>query len=103
MKKLGCDSLAEPLPDTRRGRFGSGSPAQGEGLRKRFEGSSLGTIKSMVASGLGVTVVPPLGVPARSQPCSAKPTAAVRRSKASSLGTRLAPSAAAPSRSASSI
>jgi len=34
-----------------------------EGIRKSFEGSSLETIKHMVASGMGVTVVPQLSVP----------------------------------------
>ena len=34
-----------------------------EGIRKSFEGSSLETIKFMVAAGLGVTLVPRLGVP----------------------------------------
>jgi LysR family transcriptional regulator, hydrogen peroxide-inducible genes activator len=34
-----------------------------EGIRKSFEGSSLETIKHMVAAGMGVTLVPRLGVP----------------------------------------
>jgi len=34
-----------------------------EGIRRSFEGSSLETIKHMVASGMGVTVVPALSVP----------------------------------------
>ena len=34
-----------------------------EGIRKSFEGSSLETIKHMVASGMGVTLVPRLSVP----------------------------------------
>ena len=34
-----------------------------EGIRKSFEGSSLETIKHMVAAGMGVTVVPRLSVP----------------------------------------
>ncbi|HET7525614.1 MAG TPA: LysR substrate-binding domain-containing protein [Burkholderiaceae bacterium] len=34
-----------------------------EGMRKSFEGSSLETIKHMVASGMGITVVPILSVP----------------------------------------
>ncbi len=37
-----------------------------EGIRKSFEGSSLETIKYMVASGMGVTVVPRLSVPTES-------------------------------------
>ena len=39
-----------------------------DGIRKSFEGSSLETIKHMVASGMGVTVVPRLSVPAEAQP-----------------------------------
>ena len=39
-----------------------------EGMRKSFEGSSLETIKYMVASGMGVTVVPKLSVPKDPQP-----------------------------------
>ncbi|MBU6257591.1 MAG: hydrogen peroxide-inducible genes activator [Burkholderiales bacterium] len=38
--------------------------SQAEGIQKSFEGSSLETIKYMVASGMGVTVVPQLSVPA---------------------------------------
>ncbi len=38
-----------------------------EGIRKSFEGSSLETIKHMVASGMGVTVVPQLSVPKEAQ------------------------------------
>ena len=37
-----------------------------EGIRKSFEGSSLETIKHMVASGMGITVVPKLSVPKES-------------------------------------
>ena len=36
-----------------------------EGIRKSFEGSSLETIKHMVAAGMGVTLVPRLAVPAQ--------------------------------------
>ena len=39
-----------------------------EGIRKSFEGSSLETIKYMVASGMGLTVVPQLSVPKGLQP-----------------------------------
>lgn len=39
-----------------------------EGIKKSFEGSSLETIKHMVASGMGVTVVPRLSVPVELQP-----------------------------------
>lgn len=34
-----------------------------EGIRRTFEGSSLETIKYMVAAGMGVTLVPRLSVP----------------------------------------
>ena len=40
-------------------RFSSSS----DGIRKSFEGSSLETIKHMVAAGMGITLVPRLGVP----------------------------------------
>ena len=40
---------------------------EAEGIRKSFEGSSLETIKHMVASGMGITVVPQLSVPAEPQ------------------------------------
>ena len=42
--------------------------SQTDGIRKTFEGSSLETIKHMVASGMGVTVVPQLSVPQGAQP-----------------------------------
>lgn len=38
--------------------------SEAEGIRKNFEGSSLETIKHMVAAGMGVTLVPRLSVPA---------------------------------------
>jgi LysR family hydrogen peroxide-inducible transcriptional activator len=37
--------------------------SQTEGIRKTFEGSSLETIKHMVAAGMGVTLVPRMSVP----------------------------------------
>ncbi len=42
----------------------AGFASSGEGIRKSFEGSSLETIKHMVAAGMGVTLVPRLSVPA---------------------------------------
>jgi len=42
-------------------------PGDADGIRKTFEGSSLETIKYMVASGMGVTVVPQLSVPDEEQ------------------------------------
>lgn len=49
-----------------------------EGIRKSFEGSSLETIKHMVAAGMGVTLVPRLSVPASAlapQAKTVRPTA----------------------------
>ena len=43
----------------------AGFSSNAEGIRKSFEGSSLETIKYMVAAGMGVTVVPQLSVPAK--------------------------------------
>jgi LysR family hydrogen peroxide-inducible transcriptional activator len=57
------DHVLEVCPEY--ARF-AGSDA--EGIRKSFEGSSLETIKYMVASGMGVTVVPQLSVPKELQP-----------------------------------
>jgi LysR family transcriptional regulator, hydrogen peroxide-inducible genes activator len=51
------DHVLEVCPEF--ARFASNA----EGIRKSFEGSSLETIKHMVAAGMGVTVVPQLSVP----------------------------------------
>jgi LysR family transcriptional regulator, hydrogen peroxide-inducible genes activator len=51
------DQVLEVCPEF--ARFASDA----DGIRKSFEGSSLETIKHMVASGMGVTVVPWLSVP----------------------------------------
>jgi len=51
------DHVLEVCPEF--ARFASDA----DGIRKSFEGSSLETIKYMVASGMGVTVVPRLSVP----------------------------------------
>jgi len=51
------DHVLEVCPEF--ARFASDA----DGIRKSFEGSSLETIKHMVASGMGVTVVPMLSVP----------------------------------------
>ncbi|MGE5117925.1 MAG: hydrogen peroxide-inducible genes activator [Betaproteobacteria bacterium] len=56
------DHVLEVCPEY--ARFSSNA----EGIRKSFEGSSLETIKHMVASGMGITVVPQLSVPAEPQP-----------------------------------
>jgi LysR family transcriptional regulator, hydrogen peroxide-inducible genes activator len=55
------DHVLEVCPEY--ARFSSAT----EGIRKSFEGSSLETIKYMVASGMGVTVVPQLSVPKEQQ------------------------------------
>ncbi|MGC4078889.1 MAG: LysR substrate-binding domain-containing protein [Rubrivivax sp.] len=52
------DHVLEVCPEY--ARFSSDA----EGIRKGFEGSSLETIKYMVAAGMGVTVVPQLSLPA---------------------------------------
>ncbi|WP_296445508.1 LysR substrate-binding domain-containing protein [Rhodoferax sp. UBA5149] len=51
------DHVLEVCPEF--SRFSSNA----EGIRKSFEGSSLETIKHMVAAGMGVTLVPRLSVP----------------------------------------
>jgi LysR family hydrogen peroxide-inducible transcriptional activator len=51
------DHVLEVCPEF--ARFASDA----EGIRKSFEGSSLETIKHMVASGMGITVVPRLSIP----------------------------------------
>ncbi len=56
------DHVLEVCPEY--ARFSSNA----EGIRKSFEGSSLETIKYMVAAGMGLTVVPILGVPKDPQP-----------------------------------
>ena len=55
------DHVLEVCPEY--ARFASDA----EGIRKSFEGSSLETIKYMVASGMGITVVPQLSVPEEPQ------------------------------------
>ena len=55
------DHVLEVCPEF--ARFSSDA----EGIRKSFEGSSLETIKHMVASGMGVTVVPQLSRPREPQ------------------------------------
>ena len=56
------DHVLEVCPEF--ARFSSDA----EGIRKSFEGSSLETIKHMVAAGMGVTVVPMLSVPREPHP-----------------------------------
>ena len=56
------DHVLEVCPEF--ARFASDA----EGIRKSFEGSSLETIKHMVAAGMGVTLVPRLSVPVEPHP-----------------------------------
>jgi len=51
------DHVLEVCPEA--GRFQSGS----EGIRRTFEGTSLETLRQMVASGLGITVIPASAAP----------------------------------------
>jgi len=60
------DHVLEVCPEF--ARFSSNA----EGIRKSFEGSSLETIKHMVAAGMGVTLVPRLSVPAEALAETAK-------------------------------
>jgi LysR family hydrogen peroxide-inducible transcriptional activator len=52
------DHVLEVCPE-----FARFSSSDAEGIRRTFEGSSLETIKHMVAAGMGVTLVPRLSVP----------------------------------------
>jgi LysR family hydrogen peroxide-inducible transcriptional activator len=56
------DHVLEVCPEY--ARFSS----HAEGIQKSFEGSSLETIKYMVAAGMGITVVPQLSLPFEPQP-----------------------------------
>ena len=60
------DHVLEVCPEF--ARFSSNA----EGIRKSFEGSSLETIKHMVAAGMGVTLVPRLSVPKEALQAGAK-------------------------------
>lgn len=55
------DHVLEVCPEF--ARFSGESASPSGGIRKSFEGSSLETIKHMVAAGMGVTLVPRLSVP----------------------------------------
>jgi LysR family transcriptional regulator, hydrogen peroxide-inducible genes activator len=56
------DHVLEVCPEF--ARFSGDNAGNNMGIRKSFEGSSLETIKHMVAAGMGVTLVPRLSVPA---------------------------------------
>jgi LysR family hydrogen peroxide-inducible transcriptional activator len=55
------DHVLEVCPEA--ARLGAGYGHEASSMQKSFEGSSLETIKHMVAAGMGVTVVPVLSVP----------------------------------------
>ena len=54
------DQVLRVSPELNRPSYGDG-----DGLQKTFEGSSLETIRHMVASGIGITVLPATSVPER--------------------------------------
>jgi LysR family transcriptional regulator, hydrogen peroxide-inducible genes activator len=60
------DHVLEVCPEF--ARFSGESATPSGGIRKSFEGSSLETIKHMVAAGMGVTLVPRLSVPTSTTP-----------------------------------
>jgi LysR family transcriptional regulator, hydrogen peroxide-inducible genes activator len=64
------DHVLEVCPEFARfsGESATNTMANSGGIRKSFEGSSLETIKHMVAAGMGVTLVPRLSVPASASP-----------------------------------
>jgi len=62
------DHVLEVCPEYARFVSTDSGGDKGVGIRNSFEGSSLETIKYMVASGMGVTVVPQLSVPKDKQP-----------------------------------
>jgi LysR family transcriptional regulator, hydrogen peroxide-inducible genes activator len=77
------DHVLEVCPEF--ARFSSSA----EGIRKSFEGSSLETIKHMVAAGMGITLVPRLGVP---KEALAAPPVAKKSAKSKSLVASESPS-----------
>jgi LysR family transcriptional regulator, hydrogen peroxide-inducible genes activator len=81
------DHVLEVCPEF--ARFASNA----EGIRKSFEGSSLETIKHMVAAGMGVTVVPQLSIPRAELAASMKATQAMAVAKAKPTKKRAAVSA----------
>jgi LysR family transcriptional regulator, hydrogen peroxide-inducible genes activator len=78
------DHVLEVCPEF--ARFSSNA----DGIRRSFEGSSLETIKHMVAAGMGITLVPRLGVPAAALAAQAAAAAPVKK------GAKKAPITEAP-------
>jgi LysR family transcriptional regulator, hydrogen peroxide-inducible genes activator len=77
------DHVLEVCPEF--ARFSSSA----EGIRKSFEGSSLETIKHMVAAGMGITLVPRLSVP---KEALAAPPVAKKSAKSKSQAVPESPS-----------
>jgi LysR family hydrogen peroxide-inducible transcriptional activator len=69
------DHVLEVCPEF--ARFSSNS----EGISRSFEGSSLETIRHMVAAGMGVTLVPRLSIPADALPSPQTASDKARRKK----------------------
>jgi LysR family transcriptional regulator, hydrogen peroxide-inducible genes activator len=85
------DHVLEVCPEF--ARFSSST----EGIRKSFEGSSLETIKHMVAAGMGVTVVPQLSVPRNALALQAKlPAKSAAKNTANSAAKSRAKGKTAP-------
>ena len=84
------DHVLEVCPEF--ARFSS----HADGIQKSFEGSSLETIKHMVAAGMGVTLVPALSVPPELQQPQAVRPAAAGRSRRNAAAAQQADHAAVP-------
>jgi LysR family transcriptional regulator, hydrogen peroxide-inducible genes activator len=91
------DHVLEVCPEF--ARFSSNA----EGIRKSFEGSSLETIKHMVAAGMGVTVVPQLSVPRQALRQQAKMAELSGQAAAVSKAAAKAASKASTKAAASSV
>lgn len=63
------DHVLEVCPEF--ARYAGGADGAASGIQRSFEGSSLETIKHMVAAGMGVTLVPRLSVPEHALPTAA--------------------------------
>ena len=84
------DHVLEVCPEF--ARFSS----HADGIQKSFEGSSLETIKHMVAAGMGATLVPALSVPPELQQPQAVRPAAAGRSRRNAAAAQQADHAAVP-------
>ncbi len=84
------DHVLEVCPEF--ARFSSNA----EGIRKSFEGSSLETIKHMVAAGMGVTVVPQLSVPKEALAVIKPVSSAIKKRASEEIYVRYIPFEGAP-------